>query len=316
MLQLGKEHRGLRHRYSSIVSARAAFDKGENITAAIRKEEGANENPPHAIEIAYALQTGSYVAGAEADQDRWVTHGEEIAEHLRPLLSDGDTILDGGTGEMTSLVSAMMQLSVDVSALAFDISWSRVACGRKFAQAHLTPEQVITPFVGDLASIALADNSVDVAMTVHALEPNGGREQELVGELLRLPRRHLVLYEPCFERSPPEAQVRMNTHGYVRNLERVVTAAGGQIVSMQPFAQPMNPLNPTWVCIIDSSGVGNAPDEDWPFRCPVTGTSLSMTGDVLYSDEAGLAYPTIGGIPLLRPDDAILAVKLRELLDP
>jgi ubiquinone/menaquinone biosynthesis C-methylase UbiE len=95
------------------------------------------------------------------------------------------------------------QISIPVRPVAFDLSWSRLAHGRAFASDHQTFALPIDYFVGDMASIPLADNSVDVAMTVHALKPNGGREHELVSELLRFARRKVVLFEPSFEQASP-----------------------------------------------------------------------------------------------------------------
>ena len=55
------------HRYRSVIAAKRAFAAGENITAAIRTEEGVETNPPHAIEIAYEMQSGEYAKAAGAE---------------------------------------------------------------------------------------------------------------------------------------------------------------------------------------------------------------------------------------------------------
>lgn len=298
------------HRFSSILEARQAFAEGTNITAAIRQAEGLSANPPHAIEIAYELQSGSYSAAARANPERWRAYGQALAVHLGPHVNEGDSLLDAGTGEMTSFISAVQHLEVDVRAAAFDVSWSRIACGRAFVDSF-DPDAQIVGFVGDMAAIPLQPKSVDIAMSVHSLEPNGGRERELLASLMQVARRRLVLFEPCFERASVQAQERMRSHGYVQGLEGHIEALGGQLLSMIEFELPANPLNPTWVFVVEPAPASDqdvvATNKGFTFACPVTGTPLRELRGTYYSDQAGLAYPIIGAIPVLRPENAILA---------
>jgi uncharacterized protein YbaR (Trm112 family) len=50
------------------------------------------------------------------------------------------------------------------------------------------------------------------------------------------------------------------------------------------------------------------------WRCPLTGTALEDLGDTYYSAAAGIAYPVLRGIPLLRPEHAVMASHLGTLL--
>ena len=45
-------------------------------------------------------------------------------------------------------------------------------------------------FTSDLDRIPLASESVDVVLTIHAVEPNHGREEPILSELLRVARKH------------------------------------------------------------------------------------------------------------------------------
>ena len=49
----------------------------------------------------------------------------------------------------------------------------------------------------------------DRKITCHALEPNGGQEEALLAELLRVARLGLVLVEPSYERATPSGRARM-----------------------------------------------------------------------------------------------------------
>lgn len=296
------------HRFGSIIEARRAFNAGENITASIKAAEGLADNPPYAIEIAYDLQSGSYSQAAESDPVRWSEYGSAIAEALCPHLQTGDTILDCGTGEMTSLVATLDALDsagIEVEAAAFDLSWSRIQRGRRFVREH--GNRTIASFVGAIESIALADSSVDVLLTVHALEPNGGQEVELLQSLLRVARRRLVLFEPCFERAGPAAKERMNAHGYIQGIEETIDKLGAKLLTLDEFRLPANPLNPTYVFVVEATNEQSSDTAGFNYCCPVTGTPLRETDGVFHAPEAGLVYPIIGGIPVLRADHALLA---------
>ncbi|ODN65364.1 hypothetical protein A9E74_02832 [Methylophaga muralis] len=81
--------------------------------------------------------------------------------------------------------------------------------------------------MADLFEIPLADSSVDIIYTSHSLEPNGGREEAALKELLRVARRAVILFEPIYELGNVEAQLRMDTHKYVKQLKNVAENLGG-----------------------------------------------------------------------------------------
>jgi histidinol-phosphate/aromatic aminotransferase/cobyric acid decarboxylase-like protein len=107
----------------------------------------------------------------------------------------------------------------------------------------------VSTFRAELAAIPLSDNSVDVVTTNHAIEPNGGREVEILFELLRIAKRKIVLFEPCYEIATDEGKARMRQHGYVRDLRGHLEELGAKVESLTPLKTVHNPLNPT-ACIV------------------------------------------------------------------
>lgn len=163
-------------------------------------------------------------------------------------------------------------------------------------------------FVGDLFEIPLDDESIDVLYTYHSLEPNGGREEEAICELLRVARRFVVLVEPIYELGSPEAQARMRQHGYVRALKETTDRLGGKVTDYRLLDYMENPLNPTGLIVIEkplSTTRGKESGLRW--SCPLTQTPLYEMGDVFVSKDAGLVYPVLRGIPMLRSQHAIVA---------
>src|SRR5438067_10039896 len=101
------------------------------------------------------------------------------------------------------------QLTTPLSTVyATDISEKRLEIGKKYAARYMKGTD-LRVMRAELSSIPLPSGSVDVVTTNHALEPNGGREREIIAELVRIARRKLVLFEPCYEMASPEAKARM-----------------------------------------------------------------------------------------------------------
>ena len=272
-----------------------------------RELTGTNENSPAATLIAYDLQAGSYVASVEARpeySDRWC---DQLAGLLQPHVTEGCSVLEVGCGEATTLAGVLRRLPRQpAAAYGFDLSWSRCAVGREWLRSQGVSAEL---FVGDLLAIPFADASIDVVYTSHSLEPNGGREEAALRELLRVARRAVVLVEPLYELAGEQAQARMRSHGYVRGLKAAAARLGATVGDYRLLELSANPLNSSGVLVIAGNPPGRAPagPRAGLWRCPLTATPLAHLGDALFSAGAGLAYPVLRGIPLLRAEHAVVA---------
>ena len=228
-----------------------ALQEGANITEQLRLHLGVKHNTSEVIEVAYDLQAGTYAEYADLHPEFGRLYAQQLARHLESHLLEGDVLLDAGTGELTTLSHVVAQLGVQLSTIhAFDISERRLEVGRRYAETHMGAAiEKLHLFKAELAAIPLGDRSVDVVTSNHALEPNGGREVELLSELIRVCRGKLVLFEPCYEIASPEGQARMKKLGYVQGLAETAAALGATVLSCEPLELVSNPLNPT-VCLV------------------------------------------------------------------
>lgn len=286
---------------------RAAYARGENVMAWARQTLGQEANTALAILIAYDLQTGTYTAGAEEKPEERARWCGQVAALLEPWVKEGSSLLEVGCGEATTLAGVLRALPCRPRrALGFDISWSRCLQGRQWLRRHDVEAEL---FVADLFRIPLADSSIDVVYTSHSLEPNGGREEEALRELMRVARRAVVLVEPMHELAGPAARARMEQHGYVRDLHGTAKRLGFTVRRHELLGFSLRELNPSGVLLLEKTAAGQhrggAPEPAW--QCPLTQTSLRRDAEALFSAAAGLAYPVLRGIPLLHQAHAIVA---------
>jgi uncharacterized protein YbaR (Trm112 family) len=287
----------------------ALFGRGENVVDFIKAREGTQQNSASAILYSYDAQAGSYLMQLEDPAHRQLKDrlGRYLAEAIEPLRPS--SLLDAGVGEATSLVPVLRHLSHRPEhVLAFDLSFSRLL----FARRHLDQNsQRAELFTGALDRIPLESESVDVIVTVHAIEPNHGNEDAILAELLRVARQRLVLVEPNYEMASAEGQARMERLGYVIDLPGRLRRLGYAPSRFERCPHNSNPLNEATLIVIDkpASGVRTAAPV---FASPISGRRLLSRPDCLYCPEDGHAFPVIAGIPCLLVENSILASKLGE----
>lgn len=287
-----------------IADLRAHFAAGGNATQRARELRSSPDNEAFGILVAYDLQAGSYVGltrASPAVHDQWC---EQVTDCIRPFARENMSLLEVGCGECTTLQGVLSRLArYRPRAFAFDISWSRLASGKSWLAEHGIAAQL---FVAELEHIPLADNSIDIVYSSHSLEPNGGREEFILAECLRVARRAVVLIEPMYELGSELQQQRMREHRYVRNLRQSAESLPCTITDHRLLPYVTNPLNPTGLLVLEKAtepaSLGSSPK----WRCPLSDTPL-MSGDAFWAPDVGLVYPLLRGIPLLRREHAVIA---------
>ena len=301
-----------------LVRARNAYDNGVNIIDALKSESGSSINTSSIIEIAYDLQAGSYIEHAKNNHEQHSAYTGELAKILSNHIRNGDSLLDIGTGEMTTLTGVLNSLNnIPKYIYAFDISWSRIFKGRQYLSEFLKEKKIrVKSFVADIRQIPLLDNSISITTSSHALEPNGGSLDDLLKELFRVTKDKLVLFEPCYELNSKEGQDRMDKLGYIKEIDRIVIENGGIIEERFLLSNINNPLNPTACYIITPPEKSIQKTKKQPhqslFSVPGTDLPLIKQNNFYINNETGLCFPVIKDIAILKCDQAILANALCE----
>lgn len=295
---------------TDIQAYREAYSRGENVTQLLKEHANSTCNSATMIETAYDLQAGSYIEAVEKNPEYTTRYIQQQYKYIDRYAGSATSLLDMGTGELTSLLPLMLKLGIDVDVYAFDISWSRLHKGSAYVKKHLTESHYdkLNIFCSDIEHIPLPDSSIDVVISNHSLEPNHGREKELLSETLRVAKDYVILFEPCYEKASDEARLRMDHHGYIRNLPGVAESLEAEVVEQSLVLDIANPLNPTAALVLrkKNSGVHAEPE----FVDPVNHQPLIKKDSFYYSPMSGVSFPVIDGIPVLRNQSAILTTAL------
>ncbi|WP_338553354.1 methyltransferase domain-containing protein [Paenibacillus sp. KS-LC4] len=293
-------------KYAILNKVKDIYQKNGNIIQYLKEMSGSANNSTEDIMISYDLQAGTYVQGYKNNPTGRETFSTRLAEILDGLGSC-DSIVEVGVGEGTMLGIMIPRMKQTPSRIyGFDISWSRI----KYAKAFLKEQGLdhVELMTGDLFQSPFKDNSIDIVYTTHSIESNGGREEEALKELYRISKKYLVLLEPTNEFASDEAKGRMAQHGYVKDLYTKAVELGYNVIEHRPFEANYHELNPVSVIIISKNDEAFMKVEE-PVCCPITKAEIEKSEDCYYSADSLLAYPLLGGIPCLLPQNAIVASK-------
>ena len=295
-------------KFIDVLEAKSIYQKGENVTKYLRQKFGSEDNTSEIIEIAYDLQAGSYVENVKSNFDKADSYANELSDILNDNLECGDSLLDVGTGEITTLTLVLNKLKTDLSNIvALDISWSRLSIGTQFHRENRRSKFPLKVFVADIKAIPLHEKCVDVVTSSHALEPNGRNLEALLLELFRVTKKKLVLFEPSYELNSEEGKVRMDKLGYIKDIESTASRLGGKVIDVVPIRHTKNFINPTTCYIIEPpSHIGKNLDIV-TFCVPGTNFKLKSDGQFLFSQDTGLVFPVLDDIAVLKTSSAILA---------
>lgn len=309
-------------KYDNILNAKQLYAQGENITSFLKSEYSLADNNSQIIEIAYDLQAGSYIQNMNNNLNDITKIIDEMLVYLNPYLEGCESILDIGTGEMTTLSLLISRAKfVPKRIFALDISWSRLHRGVDYFKNNCPTEyfQSLNVFVADMKMIPLLSKSVDLIISSHALEPNGKTEdlEKILSELFRVARKKLVLFEPSYELNSVEGRKRMERLGYIKNLKGSVERLGGKVDGVDLMNLNVNPLNPTACYVISppnyQSDENTVPliESDSYYSAPASDFLLKEVDNFLFSPELSLAYPILKGIPVLKSNSSILATAIQ-----
>ena len=104
-----------------------------------------------------------------------------------------------------------------------------------------------------------------------------------------------------------EGRARMDELGYIKDIEGEVARLGGTLLDLIPIKNVPRPLNPTFCYVIEPPEKKHKALDSPVFCVPGTDFKLENHGNFLFSRDAGVAFPILDDIPILKTKSAILA---------
>lgn len=296
------------------------YEKNINIMGFLRDKNQVENNSSEIILMSYDMQAGSYTS--DFDQNIMCNdiycNGERLALPLREVYEKAAdfvsqkindlkfdkqkiSILDAGIGEATSFANIVPKISHQIDKIfGFDISLSRIRQAKKFCMRYNINSNL---FCADMKFIPLPDNSVDLIMTYHALEPNGGNEITLLKELYRVTSKYLVLCEPSNELGNEETRQHIQTYRYITDLHKHAVSLGWKVVCHE-LVPATSYVNQASVLILEKEHTEEINSAE--FACPACKNKLVFHNDNYFCQECMVVYPVLNKIPDLNVSHGIL----------
>lgn len=292
---------------SLLREARRVYAEGGNISQHFKNRNLSEADQLKVIEYAYDLQSGSYTHAVETNaavrdnKQQWGSRIGQLLNHYGVR-----SAIEAGVGEASTLRYIVSSSASEVAFAGFDISLSRLCYARQFLNSDCT-----SLFTGDLGAVPVVANAYDAVLSNHSLESNGGREREILAELLRISRRYLILVEPDYERGSLQQQQRMESFGYVRGLTTQLQNLGARVLCDEAWDLNLNPLNAASLIIAEKPDPcgWNDPVTN-PLASPFSGEPLQYRHGYYYAKNDGLAFPVIDGFPCLLREQGVVATHL------
>ncbi len=286
------------------------YERGVNITTELKRRAKIAENTVEAIKIAYDFQAGTciteFLRDSRYPRQLAALFAEAIAQHFPQAKS----IIDVGCGELTNSSCLFSKLGNFDTFYAMDLSLSRLLMGRAFTRQHYVNLPEINVFAGSMDFLPLPDNSIDLIISSHAVEPNRGREQTIIRELARVCRLGFILQEPDYRSATAEQRARMDTLGYVNALEPAIEACGLDL-AVSPLPIWTNELNKTSFFLAKKPKAELAATIN--YIDPISKMPLIKDGDLYFSPDRGILYPVVKGVPNFDISTGIICTKYQSM---
>ena len=259
--------------------------------------------------ISYDKQAGTYINFYKTNKGKIYNsrYCKQLYSIIFPFLKNKQNILEVGTGECITLLGLskiIINKFSKISFFGFDFSFSRLLLGKKFIENNnIYP----TLFLASMEKIPLMDGCIDIVFSNHSLEPNGGKEEVIIKECLRISNKYVFLFEPIYELNPKKNQLRMKKFNYVRNLYKICKKLDCKIIDYRLLNFSGNPNNLTGVIILEKN---DKKKNLFKYRCLLTKSALHKKQNFFYNKINGVIYPVIKKIPILLEKSAVIASRI------
>ena len=265
------------------------------------------------IKISYDIQSGDYIKYFNQLSKRKI---EKIYYPLIKAIKDNfrysRTILDFGCGELTTSYYVFKQMKKKiVKYFAKDNSVNILIIGSSNLKKFLNKKDFkkFEIFCNSKYKLPFKENSIDLIVTIHSLEPNNKIKEKIFEELYRISRHGIIFMEPHYEIASQKQKKRMLNLGYVKGFERLLKnkKINYQIVKKKYH---INNENISSLFIIKKKKINKK--NNYKFVDPLDLTELKDFKKYFYSKNNFRIFPIIDNIKIFNDDTQLFLPSIKK----
>ena len=285
------------------------YKKKQNIQLFLKNKTFSNRE---IIKLAYDIQSGSYIKFfKKLTREKKVNVYFPLIKAINDNFKNVKTILDFGCGELTTSAYIFKNLNHKIKKYyANDVSFNRLLVGSNELKKKLTKKNYnkFKIFCNSDNNLPFKDKSIDLVLTVHALEPNNQYKYKIFNELLRVSKLGIILMEPHYEISDVKQKKRMIKFDYIRGIEKILRLKKIKYHIIEKKFH-LNNLNKSSIFILKNNLTKKKQHDN--FVDPIKKNDLIKKDNFLYSKKTFRAFPIINDIAIFNEDSQIFLPNLK-----
>ena len=272
------------------------FRKNKNLQIFLKKKKFSDEQ---SIKMSYNVQSGTYIKFFNSLSKNKINKiYEPVIDIIKKNFNDSKTILDFGCGELTTSLFIFNQIKKNIkNYYANDISLNRLILGQNYLKSKLKKKEFkkIKLFCNSSASLPFKDNSIDLIITIHSLEPNNKHKELFINELFRVSKKGLILMEPHYEISNDQQKKRMLKFNYIRGIKKLFNKKNCNLKIIKKDHH-INNLNVSSLFVVKKKPIKK--NNSTAYVEPKTYDNLKNINSFLYSPKSLRLYPVYNDISI------------------
>ena len=285
------------------------YKKKQNIQLFLKNKTFSNRE---IIKLAYDIQSGSYIKFfKKLTREKKVNVYFPLVKAINDNFKNVKTILDFGCGELTTSAYIFKNLNHKIKKYyANDVSFNRLLVGSNELKKKLTKKNYnkFKIFCNSDNNLPFKDKSIDLVLTVHALEPNNQYKYKIFNELLRVSKLGIILMEPHYEISDVKQKKRMIKFDYIRGIEKILRLKKIKYHIIEKKFH-LNNLNKSSIFVLKNNLTKKKQHDN--FVDPIKKNDLIKKDNFLYSKKTFRAFPIINDIAIFNEDSQIFLPNLK-----
>ena len=285
------------------------YKKKQNIQLFLKNKTFSNRE---IIKLAYDIQSGSYIKFfKKLTREKKVNVYFPLIKAINDNFKNVKTILDFGCGELTTSAYIFKNLNHKIKKYyANDVSFNRLLVGSNELKKKLTKKNYnkFKIFCNSDNNLPFKDKSIDLVLTVHALEPNNQYKYKIFNELLRVSKLGIILMEPHYEISDVKQKKRMIKFDYIRGIEKILRLKKIKYHIIEKKFH-LNNFNKSSIFVLKNNLTKKKQHDN--FVDPIKKNDLIKKDNFLYSKKTFRAFPIINDIAIFNEDSQIFLPNLK-----